>query len=122
MTERVYFPQPLLPPAPDRGEDAQKEVKQSASFAEILAQKTLKFSRHAQERIAKREISLSPEHLQRIHAAVEKAAAKGARDSLILVDNFAFVVSIKNRTVITALDGGALRGNVFTNIDSAVII
>ncbi|MDH7576759.1 MAG: TIGR02530 family flagellar biosynthesis protein [Bacillota bacterium] len=122
MTERVYFPQPILPSAPEQGGKAQKEIKQSASFAEILNQHTLKFSRHAQERIAKREISLDAGHLQRINTAVEKAAAKGAHDSLILVDNLAFVVSIKNRTVITALDEKSLRGNVFTNIDSAVII
>ncbi len=122
MTEKIYFPQPVLPPARDRGAETQKEAKKAASFAEVLAQHALKFSRHAQERITKREISLNPGHLQRIHAAVEKAAAKGARDSLILVDNLAFVVSIKNRTVTTALDETSLRGNVFTNIDSAVII
>lgn len=122
MTEKVFFPQPIVPP---KGMDlprADKRQKKGASFAEILEQQSLKFSRHATERIIKRGISLTPGHLQRLHDAVEKAAAKGARDSLILVDNLAFVVSVKNRTVVTAIDDTSLRGNVFTNIDSAVII
>ncbi|MDN5375173.1 MAG: hypothetical protein PWQ39_213 [Thermacetogenium sp.] len=121
MTERIYFPQPILPPEqgrPQGGRDAVKDL----SFADILARQSLKFSRHAQERIARREISLEAAHLERIEAAVEKAAAKGARDSLILVDNLAFIVSIRNRTVVTAMDENSMKGNVFTNIDSAVII
>ena len=53
---------------------------------------------------------------------VDRAAAKGAKESLVLVDNAALVVSIKNRTVITAVDQAHLKENVFTNIDSAVIV
>lgn len=122
MTEKIYFPQPILP-GTQSGRTVKKEVFDStSSFEEILAQKSLKFSRHAKERLAKREITLEETHLQKISAAVDKAAAKGSRDSLILVDNMAFVVSIKNRTIITALDESSMKGNVFTNIDSAVII
>lgn len=55
-------------------------------------------------------------------SGVEKAAAKGAKESLVLVDNAALVVSIKNRTVITAVDKDSLKDNVFTNIDSAVVV
>ena len=54
--------------------------------------------------------------------AVNKAAAKGARQSLLVMDNQAFIVSVTNRTVITALDGSSMKENVFTNIDSAVIV
>ena len=54
--------------------------------------------------------------------AVNKAEAKGAKESLILMDQLALVVSVKNRTVITAVDGASLKDNVFTNIDSAVIV
>ncbi len=122
MTERVYFPQPILPPAQVGQAGKQKETNKEISFAEILSRQSLKFSRHAQERIARRGIPLDSGRLQRIQEAVDKAAAKGARDSLILLDNLAFVVSVKNRTVVTAVDESSLRGNVFTNIDSAVII
>lgn len=121
MTEKIYLPPPLLVPEQGRPETTKDTVK-DLSFADILARQSLKFSHHAQQRIARREISLDAAHLQRINAAVEKAAAKGARDSLILVDNLAFIVSIKNRTVVTAMEEKSMRGNVFTNIDSAVII
>jgi len=82
----------------------------------------LKFSAHAKERLSLRNISLSPEELARITDAVNKAAAKGARQSLLVMDHSAFVVSVTNRTVITALDGNSMKENVFTNIDSAVIV
>ncbi len=58
----------------------------------------------------------------RVKEGVDRAAAKGARESLVLMDNVALVVSIKNRTVITAVDKANLKESVFTNIDSAVIV
>ncbi len=57
----------------------------------------------------------------RLTSAVDKAAAKGSRDTLVLMDNTAFIVSVKNRTVITAVTGQRRQEDVFTNIDSAVI-
>jgi len=120
MTDKISFPRPLLPSA---GVNLTRNegMRKGESFQEILAQQSLKFSRHAQERISKRKIPLDGGQLQRINAAVEKAAAKGANNSLVLVDNLAFIVSIKNRTVVTAIDENSVRGNVFTKIDSAVI-
>lgn len=88
---------------------------------EISSAGELKFSRHAQERIDSRQIKLDQNHILRLQQAVEKAQTKGARESLVLLDDLAFVVSIKNQTVITAVDGDSRRGNVFTNIDSAII-
>ena len=82
----------------------------------------LKFSAHAKERLSLRNINLSAEDISRLTDAVNKAAGKGARQSLLVMDNQAFIVSVTNRTVITALDGGSMKENVFTNIDSAVIV
>jgi flagellar operon protein len=82
----------------------------------------LKFSAHARERLNLRNINLSADDVQRMTDAVNKAAAKGARQSLLVMDSQAFIVSVTNRTVITALDGGSMKENVFTNIDSAVIV
>jgi flagellar operon protein len=59
--------------------------------------------------------------LDRLNGGVARAAAKGSRDSLVLLDDTAFVVSVRNRTVITAVDRARMRDQVFTNIDSAVI-
>ncbi len=70
----------------------------------------------------RRNIGLEPQQLAKLNQAVEKAAQKGARESLVLMNDVAFIVSIKNRTVVTAVDGQNLKENVFTNIDSAVIV
>lgn len=86
-----------------------------------VAPAPLKFSAHAQTRLASREIPFGPAEQERLQAAVERAQAKGARESLILMDDVALVVSVKNRTVITAVDAASMKNSVFTNIDSAVI-
>ncbi|MGG4496764.1 TIGR02530 family flagellar biosynthesis protein [Brevibacillus reuszeri] len=82
----------------------------------------LSFSQHAVNRLQERGISLEAPQLERLESAVQKAAAKGAQESLILMDNVAYVVSIVNRKIITAVDDGSLKDNVFTNIDSAIIV
>jgi len=82
----------------------------------------LKFSAHAKERLSLRNINLSTKDMARITEAVNKAASKGARQSLLVMDQLALIVSVTNRTVITAMDGGNMKENVFTNIDSAVIV
>jgi flagellar operon protein len=101
---------------------AQKAKGQA--FEEILKSRLsgVKFSSHALERLQRRNISLTPERMAKIDSAVAKAAEKGSRESLILMDDLALIVSIKNKTVITAVDGESIRENVFTNIDSAVIM
>lgn len=93
------------------------------SFADVLAGKAggVGFSGHALQRIERRGIDVGPAVLQRLDAGVARAAGKGARDSVVLVDGTAFVVSVRNRTVITAVDREHMRQHVFTNIDSAVI-
>jgi flagellar operon protein len=97
----------------------------SQSFAEALAQaggsQPLQFSRHALARVQRRGIELDSATLGRLSDGVGRAASKGSRDSLVLVDGTAFVVSVSNRTVITAVGSEQMKDNVFTNIDSAVI-
>jgi flagellar operon protein len=109
--------------APSQSRSATKPAGQP--FGDILAKeiahKDLKFSAHAQARIRSRSIQMTGERMDRLQGAVELAEQKGAKDALVLLDDLALVVSIKNRTVITAVDGEALKENVFTNIDSAVI-
>lgn len=82
----------------------------------------IKFSGHAQTRLASRQITLSDSDIARLGQAMTKAATKGAKDSLVLMDKTAFVVSVANRTVITAVASDALKENIFTNIDSAMIL
>ena len=98
-----------------------------SAFSDILRAQMdrtpgVRFSAHAQQRLDSRAIALSPDDQQRIARAVDQAAAKGARESLLLMDNVALVVSVPNRTVITALDTSEAASTVFTNIDSAVVV
>jgi flagellar operon protein len=93
------------------------------NFQDIFRQELgeVKFSQHALARLEQRDIRLDAGQVGRLKAAVDKAAQKGARDSLVLMDKLAFVVSVRNRTVITAMADGQLKDNLFTNIDSAIV-
>jgi flagellar operon protein len=117
---------PRIGPAANRRTDASDTS--GPSFADVLkdASKTsgaepLRFSKHALERVQRRGIALDPTTLGRLQEGVGRAAGKGSRDSMVLVDGTAFVVSVPNRTVITAVGSEHMRDHVFTNIDSAVI-
>ena len=113
----------------EAAEKLAKELPSSTSkdygkpFAEILESKIqpLRFSRHAQERMASRGIVLNSAEMARLGEAVSAVGAKGGRDSLVMLDDKALVVSVKNQTVVTVVDRESLKGNAFTNIDSAII-
>jgi len=89
-------------------------------FKESLKKEDLKFSSHAISRMNERGIQLNETRMKRLEEAVQKANQKGAKECLVMLDSDAFVVSVKNKTIITAVDENSMRGNVFTNIDSAV--
>ncbi len=96
------------------------------SFAEVFEGKKTentvpKFSKHAENRLSERNIELSDKVMKRLSAGMQAAGQKGINESLVMVDQLAFIVNVKNQTVITALDKDDSNGNVFTNIDGAVI-
>lgn len=99
--------------------------KTELSFQDILsstkeqAVDNLKFSKHANERLATRNINLSAEQIERLENGATKAREKGIRESLVMVDDLAFIVNVKSNTVITAV--GDKTDSIFTNIDGAVI-
>lgn len=109
----------------------QNEVKTSdgKSFADIyksiqnieFPQSGVKFSKHAANRLTDRNIELSENQLDRLNSGTKQASKKGINESLVLVDDMAFIVNIKNNMVITAMDKNSSDDNVFTNIDGAVI-
>lgn len=99
----------------------QQSTGKGPDFNAILADR-LKLSGHAQTRLESRDIQLDAQAWERVMQGVEKAAQKGAKESLVMVDDVALIVSVKNRTVITAVEQSQLKENVFTNIDSAVIV
>ena len=123
---------PILPGPQPRPQGQPVDIPPSSSFRSVLEQtaaaasspptQTLKFSNHALQRLQSRNITLSDDDVSKMNAMADKAAAKGAKQSLFIMRDTALVVSIKNRTVITAVDQDSMKENVFTNIDSAAII
>ena len=101
--------------------------KADLSFAKVFQKKLeenseVKFSKHAQNRLVSRDINLSDKDLSQLVTGVKKAEEKGAKDSLIMVNNIAYVVSIQNKTVVTAVDNSSIDERIFTKIDSAVFM
>lgn len=88
----------------------------------LKALEGVKFSNHAIERMQTRGIHYSPEDIAKLNDAIGRAAAKGSKDSLILMKDSALIVSVKNNTVVTVMDKNALKENVFTNIDSTIVM
>lgn len=104
------------------GSPANREAA-GASFASALqiAKEGLQLSRHAQKRVERRELDLDAARLDRLNSAIVRAAEKGARNSVVMLDNLAVVVDVRGRTVVTAMNTEGGRERVFTNIDSVVI-
>lgn len=127
---RIYFPsQPILPVDNSSLGQRKSYIKNSAatgaSFADILERASdgkVTFSNHALQRMESRNLNFSEKDLQKLDDTVAKMAQKGARESLIYMNDMALVVSVANRTVITAMDGSSAKENIFTNIDSAAIL
>ncbi len=107
---------------------ASSQIKTNGqSFADIFISKQqidnvpVKFSKHAANRLSDRNIELSLNQIDRLNAGTQKASEKGINESLVLIDELAFIVNTKNNMVITAMDQNSSEENVFTNIDGAVI-
>lgn len=98
---------------------------QGPSFSDVFKDTAgttpVQFSKHAVQRLERRNITVDSAVMQRLQDGVDRAAGKGARDAVVLVDDTAFVVSVTNRTVVTAVGKDQMKDHVFTNIDSAVI-
>ena len=97
-----------------------KLLPQTNNFGEIFSR--IQVSKHAAARISDREIALSGEQMSRVEKGITKAGEKGICDSLVLIDNLALVVNVRSRTIITAMEQGQTKDNIFTNIDGAVIV
>jgi flagellar operon protein len=132
----VQIPPAITPAVRPRGVPVQIPPTGTGSFRDVLrtaqpaatapaqapAGQQLKFSAHAQQRLESRNIRLTQDDVAKMNAMADKAAAKGSKQSLFMMRDVAMVVSISNRTVITAVDQNSMKENVFTNIDSAAII
>lgn len=128
MIDQIFIPNPVQPVRIERPQPLKPATGQTSnsSFAQVLDQKLpsqgVKFSQHAQDRLRARNINFSANDLANLEGAVNSVAQKGGKESLVMMGDSALVVSIKNRTVVTAMDRAQMKGNVFTNIDSAIVI
>lgn len=127
MVHEPQFLNQPVDPNTGQGPKLYRPVLKGESFENVLhemhrSDEGVKFSAHATERLAQRDISLSDGDLSRIADAADRAATKGARESLFLLGNLGLIVNVKNRTVLTALEPGRMRDGIVTNIDSTVII
>jgi flagellar operon protein len=126
MTDAInIFPQPVFPGGQSATKRSNNATAPASNFDVLLRNKmepeNIRFSRHATERMRSRGIAFNPQQLQRLESAIEQINIKGGRESLVMLDDTALVVSVKNETVVTVVSKDQLKNNVFTNIDSAVI-
>ena len=105
-----------------------QEKSEAGRFGALLEEKqkqldtqTVRFSKHAANRLSERNISLSEGQLKRLSEGMDKASGKGIKEPLVLIDNLAFIVSTGSRTVITATSQDQTQENIFTNIDGTEI-
>lgn len=103
-------------------EEVSGESFQKVLTERLASRQSLAFSKHAAERIEERSIDVSDENLGRLQEGIALAQEKGLDQTLIIVDNSAFIVSVRNGTVVTALGGSDLAGSVITNISGTVIV
>jgi len=129
IDNRILVRQPLQTGQISQQQNIRKNREQTEiqpSFKEVLntqlKSEGVEFSKHARNRLVSRGIEVSENDLNKLEEGIMKAASKGARESLIMVNQVAYLVSVENKTVITAIDKESLKENVFTNIDSAVFM
>jgi flagellar operon protein len=101
-------------------------TKPNSSFEDIFAKKLfenkeVKFSKHAENRLQTRDIQLTDDQKSKLNEAINKAGEKNVKESLVMVDDIAFVVNVREKNVVTVLNKDEMKNNVFTNIDGAVI-
>lgn len=100
--------------------------KEDGGFQQVmqneLSRTGIQFSKHAAERMVQRGVEMTPTLAQDLNAAVEKARDKGAKDIVVIGAQSAFIVSVSNNTVITTMNAQEMKNNIFTNIDSAVLL
>jgi len=120
---KIQLNQGIIPTTAAQSTAAKKATAGSSdvSFAETLSQtQNLRFSNHAQKRLEARNISLTDDGISRLSNAVDKAEKRGGKESLVMVDDMAFIVNVRDRMVVTALDSKSRGEGVFTQIDSVV--
>ncbi len=125
FSNRISNPPQIQPVKQQTNNGNVRVTSEVQTFENILQQAVgknsgVKFSKHAEMRMQARNINLTQMQKAKIDSAINKAEQKGVKDSLVILDNMAFVVNVNSKTVITAVNNSELKDNVFSNIDGAV--
>ncbi|KAB8138742.1 flagellar protein [Gracilibacillus oryzae] len=100
-----------------------KHVKATNHFSELLQQQSkLTISKHAQQRMTTRNIQVTDAKWSELETKILEAKQKGIKESLVLMDNAAFIVNVKNNTVVTAMERTETKSKIFTNINGTILI
>ncbi len=95
-------------------DQSQSEVQQSP--------KGLHLSTHAMRRLQERNLSLDKEEYAKLQTAIDKLKVKGGQDSLVITGKAAYIVDVPKNTIVTAIDKDSIGENVFTKIDSTILM
>ena len=122
---RPVISQPLIPG--EYKKSAKISQGKPVNFADTLQtelQKTegLTISKHAKERLEQRGIQINSSRWEQISEKVREAKKMGVKDSLVLLEDAALIVSAKNETVITAMNREEASTHIFTNINGTILM
>ncbi|EOS74620.1 flagellar operon protein [Dorea sp. 5-2] len=109
------------------GANTGKNTSTQVQFADILHKEadkaqSVQFSKHAAQRVRERGIEMTDSLLTNLNQAVKKAKEKGSRDVVVIGESGAFIVNVPHNIVVTTMSGAEMKENIFTNIDSAVLM
>lgn len=97
--------------------------KPSVDFDKVLEKSSeLQISKHAEKRLASRDVQMGDIEKAQLKEAVGALEKKGAKDSLVLMGESAFIVNVPTKTVVTALPKDQMKEQIFTNIDSTMLV
>lgn len=129
MDNQIWLHQQIKPITSPKQQTKVKQTQSTGQFKDLfqktldnVSDKQISFSNHAAKRMQERGINLTEVDMGKLENAISSAAAKGSRDALVLLNKTAYVVSVDNKTVVTAVDQNSAQNNIFTNIDSAIIL
>lgn len=115
----------FIPVQPEKSKGTSTIAPTNPKFQHLLQEsmlrgKEIKISAHAKQRMEERNIHLEEKDLKTLQGAMENLEQKGAQESLILYKEYAFIASVRNRTIITSMSNQEL--DIITNIDSAISV
>jgi flagellar operon protein len=98
------------------------QASSDASLESLQTPKGLNLSTHAMRRLQERNLSLDKEEYAKLQSAMDKLKLKGGQDSLVITGKAAYILDVAKNTIVTAIDKDNIADNVFTKIDSTILM